>query len=75
MVTFSQIDMSPHDMDLKCVNFGGACVNFGGAVSKSRKLWNFCGILGGASLYRKFHKISVKNCFGRAGGAKNGGGR
>ena len=35
MVTFShstKIDMSPLDMDLKCVNFGGACVNFGGAV-------------------------------------------
>ena len=35
MVTFShltKIDMSPLDMDLKCVNFGGACVNFGEAV-------------------------------------------
>ena len=35
MTTFShstKIDMSPLDMDLKCVNFGGACVNFGGAV-------------------------------------------
>ena len=35
MVTFShstKIDISPLDMDLKCVNFGGACVNFGGAV-------------------------------------------
>ena len=28
----TKINMSPLDMDLKCVNFGGACVNFGGAV-------------------------------------------
>ena len=28
----TKIDMSPLDMDLKYVNFGGACVNFGGAV-------------------------------------------